>query len=249
MKIAVVGFNGKVGNTVVDSIEKSESHEVAFGVSRSAKNSLKNGVMVYSDFDNVNSGCDGIIDFSHRDNLSKMLNYAVSEKIPVVIGTTGLTEDDISKIEASSKLIPVLCSHNTGFGINIMMGILEKMAAELADFDIEIIEKHHNRKEDAPSGTSMMLLDSMKASRPSLHPIYSRNEKFAKRTHDEVGIHSVRGGNIISDHEVIFAGEDDILTLSHQALTDASFAKGAIRGLEYIKNNDCGLYSMADIIK
>ena len=249
MKVAIVGYYGKVGNSVVKAVNEDIDCEIAFGVSRSAgENDVKDGIRVFKNFDSVDMDCEGIIDFSHRDNISSMLNYAVKKNVPVVIGTTGLNEEDEKAIEDASKNIPVLLSHNTGFGINIMLGILKKMAKELEEFDIEIIEKHHNRKEDAPSGTAKMLFDSMKEARPELYPQYNRSAVFQKRNKDEVGFHSVRGGSIISDHDVIFAGDDDILTLSHQALTDASFAKGAIKGLKYLKNQKSGLYSMEDVI-
>lgn len=250
MKIAVVGFYGKVGGSVVKAIQDNNDFEIAFGVSRSAKeNDSKDGIRVFKDFKSVTMDCDGIIDFSHRDNLSSMLEYATSKKIPVVIGTTGLSEKDEKMVEEASNDIPILLSHNTGLGINIMLGILKKMAKELKEFDIEIIEKHHNRKEDAPSGTAKMLFDSMKEARPELYPQYSRDPIFQKRNKDEVGFHSVRGGNIISDHDVIFAGKDDVLTLSHQALNDGSFAKGALKGMTYLKKQKKGLFSMQDVIK
>ncbi len=250
MKIAVVGYYGKVGKTVIEAIKEDPECEIAFGVSRSAKDGeIKNGIPVFKDFQSVNLKCDGIIDFSHRENLSSMLDYAIDNKLALVIATTGFNEDDENKIKEASANIPILHSHNTGLGINIMLGILKKMARELKDFDIEIIEKHHNRKEDAPSGTSKLLFDSMKQARPELYPQYSRDKIFQKREKNEVGFHSVRAGSIISDHDVIFASDDDILTLSHQALSDASFAKGAIRGLKYIKNKKNGLYSMQDILK
>ena len=250
MKIAVVGFYGKVGGSVVKAVQENNNFEVAFGVSRSAKEKdLKDGIRVFKDFKSVDIDCDGIIDFSHRDNLASMLDYAVNKKIPVVIGTTGLSENDEKIVEEASKNIPILLSHNTGLGINIMIDILKKMAKELKEFDIEIIEKHHNRKEDAPSGTAKMLFDSMKEARPELYPQYGRDPVLQKRNKDEVGFHSVRGGNIISDHDVIFAGTDDVLTLSHQALTDASFAKGALKGIKYLKKQKNGLFSMEDVIK
>lgn len=250
MKIAIVGFYGKVGGSVAKAVQENNDFEVAFGVSRSAKEKdLKDGIRVFKDFKYVDIDCDGIIDFSHRDNLSSMLDYAVNKKIPVIIGTTGLSENDEKIVEEASKNIPILLSHNTGLGINIMIGILKKMAEELKEFDIEIIEKHHNRKEDSPSGTAKMLFDSMKEARPELYPQYGRDPVLQKRNKDEVGFHSVRGGNIISDHDVIFAGTDDVLTLSHQALTDTSFAKGALKGIKYLKKQKNGLFSMEDVIK
>lgn len=249
MKICIVGYYGKVGKSVIKVVNNSDDYSIAFGVSKSAKdNALSDGVKVFKDFSQVDEKCDGIIDFSHRDNLPSMLEYAKKNMIPVVIGTTGMHKDDEKLINDASKFIPILLSHNTGFGINIMLGIVKKMAQELKEFDIEIIEKHHNRKEDAPSGTSKMLFDSMKEARPDLYPQYNREPFLEKRKKDEVGFHSVRGGGIISDHDVVFAGDDDVLTLSHRALTDDSFAKGALKGLKYLKNKSAGLYSMEDVI-
>lgn len=257
MNIALTGFSGALSNALQSLILESENHNIAFGISKSIKQSSsynhsnQNEYSIFENFDELKDldiKCDGIIDFSHRDNILDILKFAKERSIPVVIGTTGLLDEDVEKIKDASKSIPILLSHNTSYGVNVLMQALEKLSSDLKEYDIEIIEKHHNRKIDAPSGTSFMLLDSMKKTRNDLVPVYSRQKNNTKRQKNEVGIHSIRGGNIISEHEVIFAGKNDILTIGHSSINDKVFAEGAILGLEYLSQKNKGLYQMEDVI-
>lgn len=149
---------------------------------------------------------------------------------------------------SASEEIPILLSHNTGFGVNVLLDIVREACKLLKGFDIEIIEKHHNRKEDAPSGTSKMIFDSMKSANENLFSNFGRTGPDSKRQVDEVGFHSVRGGTIISDHDVIFAGEDEVITISHHAESDRSFANGALKALYYLRTKKNGLYDMKDVL-
>lgn len=251
MRVGVVGFYGKLGKANMEAINDDKNSDIAFGVSRSASEQGDEypNFKVYREISTVKEGCDGIIDFSNRNNIAAILEFSLDKKIPLVIGTTGLTEEDEVLIKRASEEIPILLSHNTGFGVNALLDIVKEACQLLNGFDIEIIEKHHNRKEDAPSGTSKMIFDSMKSVNGDLFANFARSGADSKRVPNEVGFHSVRGGTIISDHDVIFAGEDEVITISHHAESDRSFAKGALRALYYLKTKESGLYSMKDVLK
>ncbi len=250
MRIGVIGFYGKLGYANKEAIEGSES-TIAFGVSRSASEEGDDcgNYRVYKKISCVKEDCDGVIDFSNRENIQSTVEYAVEKRVPLVIGTTGLSEEDNEIIEEASKSIPILLSHNTGFGINVLLDIVKQACELLSGFDIEIVEKHHNRKEDAPSGTSKMIFNSMKKANPELFSQFGRSGSNCKRKVNEVGFHSVRGGTIISDHDVIFAGNDEVITISHHAESDRSFANGAVRALYFLKGKDNGLFEMKDVLR
>lgn len=250
MKIGVVGFYGKLGKANFESINEDENSQIAFGVSRSASEIGDNiqDFRVYRNIMDSVEECDGIIDFSNRANIEYSVKYCLEKKIPLVIGTTGLTEEDEKLIEEASKEIPILLSHNTGFGVNVVLDIVKYACELLNGFDIEIVEKHHNRKEDAPSGTSKMIFNSMKSANPELFSSFGRTGSSSKRKPNEVGFHSVRGGTIISDHDVIFAGNDEVITISHHAESDKSFSNGALKALYYLREKENGLYSMKDVL-
>lgn len=251
MKIGIVGFYGKLGKANLEVITEDEKSSVAFGVSRSASEKGDNfgEIKVYKNIYNSKEECDGIIDFSNRSNIESSVKFALDKNIPLVIGTTGLTKEDEELIEEASKVIPILLSHNTGFGINVLLDLVKEACKLLDGFDIEIIEKHHNRKEDAPSGTSKMIFNSMKEANKGLYANFGRTGIDSKRKTDEVGFHSVRGGTIISDHDVIFAGNNEVITISHHAESDKSFASGALKALYYIREKENGLYDMKEVLK
>lgn len=250
MKVGIIGFYGKLGRANMEAVNRDKNASIAFGVSCSASEEGDDhiGYKVYNHISSVKEECDGIIDFSNRNNISSVVEYSLDKKIPLVIGTTGLTEEDEALIEGASKEIPILLSHNTGFGVNVLLDIVREACKLLKGFDIEIIEKHHNRKEDAPSGTSKMIFDSMKSANENLFSNFGRTGPDSKRQVDEVGFHSVRGGTIISDHDVIFAGEDEVITISHHAESDRSFANGALKALYYLRTKKNGLYDMKDVL-
>lgn len=250
MRIGIVGFYGKLGKANYETVVEDEKSSVSFGVSRSASDIGDdfNGIKVYNHISKSTEECDGIIDFSNRNNIESSVKYCLDKNIPLVIGTTGLTKEEDVFIEEASKSIPILLSHNTSFGINMLLDLVKEACSKLEGFDIEIIEKHHNRKEDAPSGTSKMLFNSMKEANSELYTNFGRTGLDSKRQNNEVGFHSIRGGTIISDHDVLFAGNNEVITLSHHAESDKSFSSGALKAMYYLKTKDNGLYSMKDVI-
>ena len=191
-----------------------------------------------------------IIDFSHPSTLDGLLDYCQTNGVPIVIATTGYSEEQIAKIKKAAELIPVFFTFNMSLGINLLAELAKKAAAVLeGQFDIEIIEKHHNQKIDAPSGTALMLADAM--CKEIDHPMkyeYDRHAKREKRTRDEIGIHAVRGGTIVGEHEIIFAGRDEIITLSHSARSKEIFAVGAVNAAVFMCGKDAGLYDMSQMI-
>lgn len=249
MKIGIVGFYGKLGKTNYNVIKDAKGCSVAFGISRSASNKgdVFDNIKVYNNIFESYEECEGVIDFSNRENIKSSVNYCLEKNIPLVIGTTGLNGDDEAIILEASKYIPILLSHNTAYGVNVLFDIVNSACKKLYDFDIEIIEKHHNRKEDAPSGTSKLIFNSLKEANPNLYTKFGREGSNSKRNHDEVGFHSVRAGSIISDHDVIFASGEEVITISHRALSDEVFAKGALKALLFLKEKNSGLYDMKDI--
>ena len=189
---------------------------------------------------------DVLIDFSNPANLAMMLKFLEKHPLPLIIATTGFDEDQVQQIHQLSTKMPVLFSGNFSVGVNLMQRLIKEMNQVLSDFDIEIIEKHHHFKLDAPSGTTNMLLDTLKEDR-DLKPVYGRQGKSPHQA-DEVGIHSLRSGTIAGEHEVIFAGEDEILSIKHEALSKMIFVKGAVKGMNWLLDKPAGLYSMQDVL-
>lgn len=249
MKIGIVGFYGKLGKSNYEII-KENGHTVSFGVSRSAtlEGDDFQGIKIYKELVYSKEECEGIIDFSNRNNVKQTIDYCLKYNIPLVIGTTGLLEEDKKIIYSASKKIPILLSHNTAYGVNVLLEIVKKAYSMLPDFDIEIIEKHHSRKEDSPSGTSKMIFNSLKKVNSNIFSQYGRYGNETKRKKDEVGFHSIRGGHIISDHDVIFAKDEEVITISHRAISDKVFSSGALKALLFLKTKDKGLFEMSDVI-
>ena len=191
-----------------------------------------------------------VIDFSSVSLLDGILDYAVKNKIPAVLATTGYSDEQIAKIKKSAEIVPIFFTFNMSIGVNLLCSLAKKAAAVLGtDFDVEIIEKHHNLKVDAPSGTAIMLANAVNEQfGDSYNYEYDRHSKRAKRPKNEIGIHSVRGGTIVGQHDVIFAGRDEVITLSHEATSKEVFAVGAIRAAKFIASKKYGLYDMNDIM-
>lgn len=249
LRIIVSGYNGANGSMLTQCIDENENLELICGVSRSLESGTYNGKnKLYHSMDDVNEMCDAVIDFSHPDNLDSILKYALYNSTPVVFATTGYSQDELAKIDNASKKIPILLSSNTSLTVNIFIELAKKAAKLLDGFDIEIIDKHHNRKEDAPSGTALMLASAITEVQPKRFNTYGRHGRNAKRDVNEIGIHSIRGGSIVSDHDVIFAGDSEVLTLVHQAQSDIIFAKGALTAAEFLQGKPNGLYGMKDVI-
>ena len=208
------------------------------------------GIPVYDSFDAVRERVDCIIDFSNHALLPKILAYALDKRLPAVIATTGHTEAERAQMREAAAHIPVFSSGNMSLGINVLISLAKSAAAALgSDFDIEIVEMHHNRKLDAPSGTALMIADGIREALPyEPEYIYDRTQRREPRGRSEIGIHSIRGGTIVGEHEVIFSGRGEVIRISHSAQGRELFAQGALAAAEYIKNKQNGLYSMKELL-
>ncbi len=247
LKAILVGACGKMGNNITACAKENEDIKIVAGVDK-----FNSGMdyPVFPSFAEVNANADVIIDFSNVALLEDLLDFAILKKLPVVIATTGYSDSQIEKIKAASKVIPVFFTFNMSLGVNLLCSLAKKAANILGDgFDIEIIEKHHNQKLDAPSGTAIMLANAVNSVfDDKLAYEYDRHSKRAKRPKNEIGIHSVRGGTIVGEHDVIFAGRDEVVTLSHAAHSKQVFAVGALRAAKFIADKPSGLYDMNDIL-
>ena len=249
VNIAIVGCNGKMGCFVAQAVQSREDCNVLFGVDAFGESNYD--FDVFKTFDEATETPDVIIDFSNPAALDGMLSYAVDNKVPCVICTTGFSKDQIAKIEDAAKTIPVFYSGNMSLGINTLMELLKKAALTLAPagFDMEIVEKHHNQKLDAPSGTALALADSMnEALNEKYAYVYDRSRERKKREKYESGISAVRGGNIVGQHEVIFAGPDEVIEFKHTAYSKAVFGKGAVEAAKFLAGKPAGRYEMSDVI-
>lgn len=248
IKILLSGANGKMGQAVVRTAALNDSVEIAAGFDINTEQ--KNSFIVYDNPTEIQEDIDVIIDFSHPSMLDCVLNLAADRKIPAVICTTGLSAEQLSRIKYESKTVPIFFSANMSIGVNLLIDLACK-AAKLLDgsFDIEILEKHHNQKIDAPSGTALAIADALNdtLSYPAEF-VYDRHSVRKKRGKHEIGIHSVRGGTIVGEHDVIFAGCDEVIELKHSASSKEVFAVGALRAAMFLKGQKPGLYSMKDLI-
>ncbi len=247
IKAILVGCCGKMGGNITNCANNDGQIKIVAGVD---KINTGKDYPVFSDFKDINVDADVIIDFSHISLLDGILNYAKQKNMPVVLATTGYSGEQIEKIKEFSKFIPIFFTFNMSIGVNLLCSLAQKASKILGgDFDIEIIEKHHNQKIDAPSGTAIMLANAInKEFDDSLNYEYDRHSKRNKRPKNEIGIHSVRGGTIVGEHDVIFAGRDEVITLSHQALSKEVFAVGALRAAKFLVNKPSGLYDMNNIM-
>ncbi len=248
-RIIMNGCNGKMGQCISGIVAKDPECEIVAGI-----DVFDDGHNAYPVFDNI-SKCDTeadcLIDFSTAKAVDEMLDYCVAKKLPCVLCTTGLSEAQIEKAKEASKTIPVLKSANMSLGINMLGKVLKEISAVLAQngFDIEIVEKHHNLKLDSPSGTALYLADSVNESLPEKYEyVYDRSQRREKRPVNEIGISAVRGGTIVGDHDVLFAGEDEVITFSHRAYSKAVFGKGAVCAAKFLKDAKPGYYDMSDVI-
>ena len=198
----------------------------------------------------VDCAADVIIDFSHHTALPSLLDFAISRQLPIVVATTGHTAEETAAMEAAARRIPVFFSRNMSLGINLLTELCRRAAATLGTaFDVEIIERHHNRKLDAPSGTALMLADAIAEEREESEYVYDRHAVRRQRDKREIGIHAVRGGTIVGEHEVMFAGRDEVITLSHSAASREVFANGALAAAAWMPGKSAGMYSMPDIVR
>lgn len=246
LKVIVNGCLGKMGRVVIDCIKKDENLELVCGVSQGSINDCD--YKVYSSMNDVLESADVIIDFSHHSTLDDLLSFAIKSEIPLVIATTGYNEDDLDKIKKASKIIPIFHSSNMSLGVNILLKLVKDATKMLSDFDIEILEKHHNKKVDAPSGTAIMIANAVKSILSNIEYNYGRFGRNAKRNENEIGIHAIRGGTIVGEHNIIYAGDHEVLELKHIAQSKDIFAKGAITAAKYLVNQNTGYYNMDNLL-
>ena len=248
LEVMVNGCNGKMGQIVCDLVNQNEDLVLKCGFDKNITGEF--AFPVYNEIENISEKPDVIIDFSVPVATLNILNYAVQNQVPVVIATTGFSIDEEKIIEKYSKQIPIFKSANMSYDIMIMKKLVQWLAPLLKDTDIEITETHHNRKIDSPSGTAQMLADSINASLGNtLHCEYNRHDKREKRDKNEIGMNSIRGGNIVGEHTVQFFGEFDTFELKHTSYSRNVFAEGAIKAAKFIVNQTPGLYDMDDLFK
>lgn len=248
-KIIMHGCNGAMGQTITKIVEETQDAEIVAGID--IVDNRDNGYPVFTNIKDCNVEADVIIDFCSAKAMDALLDYCEEKKMPVVVCTTGLSEDQLARIEALSKKVAVLKSANMSLGINTLFKLVQDAAKVLATagFDIEIVEKHHNQKIDAPSGTALALADSINEAMDNQYEyIYDRSQKREKRDKKELGLSAVRGGTIVGEHEIIFAGTDEVIEFKHTAYSKAVFAKGSVSAAQFLAGKPAGFYDMRDVI-
>ena len=248
-KVIMHGCNGKMGQMITGLVAADDEIEIVAGVD--AFEAGNNAYPVFKSIGLCDVEADVVIDFSNAQAVDALLDYCVAKKLPCVLCTTGLSEAQLQKVEEASEKTAVLKSANMSLGINMLLKLLKKAAGILAPagFDIEIVEKHHNKKVDAPSGTALALADSINEELDNVYEyIYDRSGRREKRPAKEIGLSAVRGGTIVGEHDVIFAGADEVVTISHTAYSKAVFGKGAIQAAKFLAGKPAGRYDMSDVV-
>ncbi len=248
--IILCGCGGRMGQAIIRACDESNACRIVAGVDINASSiGAACSFPVYQAISEFTGKVDAIIDFSHHTALPSLLEYAKDTKTPIVVATTGHTDEEKELMNKACESVAVFFSGNMSIGINLLMELCRRASETLGEsFDIEIIEKHHNQKLDAPSGTALMLADAVKDTRENTEYVYDRHSVRKKREPSEIGIHSVRGGTIVGEHEVIFAGANEVISLSHSAGSREIFATGALRAAVYVATKSAGLYNMSDLI-
>ena len=249
VKIIMHGCNGHMGQVISGIVEKDPDAEIVAGIDIADQG--KNSYPVFTDIDACQVEADAIIDFSSAKATDKLLEYSAARQIPVVLCSTGLSQEQLAKVEETSRKVAVLKSANMSLGINTLLKLVQDAAKVLAaaGFDMEIVEKHHRLKLDAPSGTALALADSInEAMDNQYHYVYDRSQKREKRDDKEIGISAVRGGTIVGEHEIIFAGQDEVIEFKHTAYSKAIFGKGAVEAAKFLAGKPAGRYDMSDVI-
>ena len=247
IKIIVCGACGKMGGNVLSLLENDGQAQAVCGVDIYPK---AIGIPVYTSFSDIQEQADVIIDFSSPIGLQERLEYAKAHKLGIVLASTGFSAEDLKLVEAYSKEIAIFKTANLSLGVNLMQALIKTAAEVLGDtYDVEIIERHHNLKKDAPSGTALMLADTVnQAFDGGKRYVNGRDGIVGAREKSEIGIHAVRGGTIVGEHEVMFAGEDEIITITHSARSKRVFAVGAIRAAKFLPSKTAGIYEMKDLL-
>lgn len=248
VEVILHGCNGRMGQMLSELISKDEEMKVVAGIEPSGE--AKNDYPVYKSFDELKETADVIIDFSTASAIDSLLSYCEKTHTPLVLCSTGLSEAQLDRVENLAKESAVLVSANMSLGINVLLKLLKSVTGTLYGngFDIEIVEKHHNQKLDAPSGTALALADVMKDELDDISYNLDRSKVRKKRERNEIGISAVRGGTIVGEHEVIFAGTDEVIEIKHTAYSRAIFAKGAMSAAKFLSGKSAGKYSMSDVI-
>lgn len=250
--IAICGSSGQMGRVVANIISTRDDCQVVAGIDKNIREDAGFPVVQSpKELSSLSVQPDVIIDFSHPSVLNELLDYCLTNRVPVVICTTGYSEEQIQQIHNAAKEIPLFFSANMSLGVNLLAELARKAASVLGgQFDIEIVEKHHNLKIDAPSGTALMLANVINEELNNEYTyVYDRQSVRQRRNPKEIGIHSIRGGTIVGEHDVIFAGRDEVITLSHHAASKQVFAVGAVNAAIFLKDKEPGLYTMKDLLK
>ncbi len=249
VKMIMHGCNGRMGHVIVDLCKEDPDIEVVAGVDAFGESTYD--FPVFKSLAECDVQADVIVDFSNASAAEGLMDHCVAKEIPVVLCSTGLSKEQLDKVSESSKKVAVLKSANMSVGVNALIKVLKEVSPlfAAAGFDIEIVEKHHNQKLDAPSGTAIALADAINESLDNEYEyVNDRSTRREKRPVKEIGISAVRGGTIVGDHDVIFAGHDEVVTLSHRAYSRAIFGKGAIQAAKFLAGKGPGMYDMSDVL-
>ena len=244
------GCNGKMGRVITGLIRDDDAIEIVAGID--TYTGTANDYPVFESIEACDVEADVVIDFSNASAVDHLLDYCAKKKLPVVLCTTGLSEEQLRKVEETAEQTAVLKSANMSLGINLLLKLLQNAAKVLgpAGFDIELVERHHNQKVDAPSGTALALADSVNEALDNQYTyVFDRSQVRQKRGEKEIGISAVRGGTIVGDHEVIFAGADEVIEFKHTAYSQAVFGKGAVEAAKFLAGKKAGKYDMSDVIQ
>lgn len=250
VKILMHGCNGKMGRMITEIVKNEEDAVIAAGVDKFTE--IPNDYPVFEEIAQCDVDVDVVIDFSNAGAVDELLDYCVKKSLPVVLCTTGLSDEQLKKVDECSEKIAVLKSANMSMGINLLLKLLKDAAKVLAPagYDIELVEKHHNQKLDAPSGTALALADSINEAMGNEYEyVYDRSQVRKKRDAKEIGISAVRAGTIVGEHEVIFAGTDEVIEFKHTAYSRSVFAKGAVEAGKFLAGQPAGMYDMGDVIQ
>lgn len=249
LKIIMHGCNGAMGQVITNLAAEDDDVVIAAGIDRA--DNRENGYPVFTSCEACDVDADVIVDFSVAQAVDGVLAYAVKRKLPLVLCTTGMSEAQLADIEKASEVIPILRSANMSLGVNTVFK-LAAIAAQIlgeAGYDIEIVEKHHHRKMDAPSGTALAIADAINQAMDGRYTYkLDRSAERARRSPDEIGIQAVRGGSIVGEHEVLYCGPDEVIEIKHTAYSRAIFGKGAIQAAHFLKDKAPGMYQMSDVI-
>ncbi len=249
VRMIMHGCNGKMGQVITEICRKDSEIEIVAGVD--PYTGVENAYPVFSSIEECEVEADVVVDFAAAGAVDSLLDYCVKRRLPVVLCTTGLNEAQLAQVEETGRQVAVLKSANMSLGVNALMDLLKSAAKVLATagFDIEIVEKHHNQKVDAPSGTALALADSINEALDQAYEYkYDRTQERKKRDKKEIGIQAVRGGSIVGEHEVIFAGMDEVIEMKHTAYSKSIFGKGAVEAAKFLAGKPAGRYDMKDVI-